>query len=121
MQNINCKRCNAIVQCFVNDVASCWCNNYPPILHIEDEQDSACLCKACLHKEAVEVVLKIENSFTAEKALNANWVKELVYNNKPIEGIDYYIENGYFVFKKWFHLKRGYCCGNGCRHCAYND
>jgi hypothetical protein len=23
------------------------------------------------------------------------------------------------VMTKWAHLKRGYCCGNGCKHCAY--
>jgi hypothetical protein len=23
------------------------------------------------------------------------------------------------VFTKEFHLSRGYCCGNGCRHCPY--
>ena len=33
---------------------------------------------------------------------------------------DYYIENGYKVFKPEFHIKRGYCCGNGCRHCPYH-
>lgn len=38
---------------------------------------------------------------------------------KLIEGIDYYLENGLFVFTKIFHEKRGFCCGNGCKHCAY--
>ena len=33
---------------------------------------------------------------------------------------DYYMENGYKVFKPEFHIKRGYCCGNGCRHCPYH-
>jgi hypothetical protein len=23
------------------------------------------------------------------------------------------------VFTAQHHLKRGYCCGNGCRHCPY--
>ncbi|MCG9881787.1 MAG: DUF5522 domain-containing protein [Bacteroidia bacterium] len=23
------------------------------------------------------------------------------------------------VFTEAFHLQRGYCCGNGCRHCPY--
>ena len=32
---------------------------------------------------------------------------------------DYYIENGKYVFTEQFHLKRGHCCGNFCRHCAY--
>jgi len=34
---------------------------------------------------------------------------------------DYYLnEDGYLVFTASFLLKRGYCCGNGCRHCPYN-
>jgi uncharacterized protein DUF5522 len=35
------------------------------------------------------------------------------------EGVDYYIENGLFVFTAAFLLKRGYCCESGCRHCPY--
>ncbi|MFN8283929.1 MAG: DUF5522 domain-containing protein [Chitinophagales bacterium] len=42
--------------------------------------------------------------------------------NELIENIDYYIdENGYFVFTKAYHLKRGYCCGNGCKHCPWKE
>jgi len=40
--------------------------------------------------------------------------------NKLIEGIDYYIENGFFIMTELFHQKRGFCCGNGCRHCAFD-
>ncbi len=32
---------------------------------------------------------------------------------------DYYIENGLYVFTAAYHLKRGYCCQSGCRHCPY--
>jgi len=32
---------------------------------------------------------------------------------------DYYLENGLLVFTAAYHLKRGYCCGSGCRHCPY--
>ena len=32
---------------------------------------------------------------------------------------DYYLENGLLVFTSAYHLKRGYCCGSGCRHCPY--
>jgi Family of unknown function (DUF5522) len=35
------------------------------------------------------------------------------------EGVDYYVENGLFVFTAAFLLKRGYCCESGCRHCPY--
>lgn len=32
---------------------------------------------------------------------------------------DYYMEGPYVVFTAAYHLKRGYCCGSGCRHCPY--
>lgn len=37
------------------------------------------------------------------------------------EGIDYTIDpkTGYWVMTASWLLKRGYCCGQGCRHCPY--
>lgn len=32
---------------------------------------------------------------------------------------DWYFENGLLVFTASHHLKRGSCCGSGCRHCPY--
>jgi hypothetical protein len=40
-------------------------------------------------------------------------------NTKFVEGVDYYFENGLMVLTAHFLIKRGYCCGNGCRHCPY--
>ena len=35
---------------------------------------------------------------------------------------DYYLsEEGYIVFTEKYHLKRGYCCQSGCRHCPYKE
>lgn len=31
----------------------------------------------------------------------------------------YYSEEGFIVFTKQYHLKRGYCCQSGCKHCPY--
>ena len=37
-----------------------------------------------------------------------------------IENIHYYFnEQGLIVLTERFHLDRGYCCGNGCKHCPY--
>jgi hypothetical protein len=36
-----------------------------------------------------------------------------------LEPEDYYYEGPYLVFTAAYHLKRGYCCGSGCRHCPY--
>ena len=36
------------------------------------------------------------------------------------EGTHYYInEEGYVVLTEQYHLEKGYCCGNGCKHCPY--
>ncbi len=32
----------------------------------------------------------------------------------------YYTEEGYIVFTEQYHLKRGYCCQSGCRHCPFD-
>jgi hypothetical protein len=41
-------------------------------------------------------------------------------NNNLVEGKDfYYDEQGLFVFTEKYHLEKGYCCGNGCKHCPY--
>ena len=36
-----------------------------------------------------------------------------------VEGEDFYREGACVVFTARFHLKRGYCCESGCRHCPY--
>jgi hypothetical protein len=36
-----------------------------------------------------------------------------------VEGVDFYVENGLFVFTEKYHLERGFCCKSGCRHCPY--
>lgn len=40
--------------------------------------------------------------------------------NSLIENKHYYLENGRVVFTALFHLERGKCCGNKCRHCPYD-
>ena len=38
-----------------------------------------------------------------------------------VEGIDfYYNEDRLMVLTEKYHLEKGYCCGNGCRHCPFN-
>jgi hypothetical protein len=35
------------------------------------------------------------------------------------DGDFYYSEEGFIVFTEQYHLKRGYCCKSGCKHCPY--
>jgi len=38
-----------------------------------------------------------------------------------IEGIHYYMnEDGLVVLTEKYHSLRGYCCGNGCKHCPFD-
>jgi len=33
---------------------------------------------------------------------------------------DYYLSpESYIIFTESYHLKRGYCCKSGCKHCPY--
>ncbi|KAI9294987.1 hypothetical protein K502DRAFT_365355 [Neoconidiobolus thromboides FSU 785] len=60
---------------------------------------------------------------------NSNYINS--HHNQPYEEVyskaikqnkDYYKdpETGYLVFTDLYHLKRGNCCGNRCRHCPFN-
>jgi len=41
--------------------------------------------------------------------------------NNLVEGEDYYYnEQGYIVLTAKYHLQKGFCCGNGCKHCPYH-
>lgn len=41
------------------------------------------------------------------------------YKHGMVEDIHYYVEGERVVFTALFHLQRGQCCGNHCRHCPY--
>ncbi|WBA40904.1 DUF5522 domain-containing protein [Hymenobacter canadensis] len=39
---------------------------------------------------------------------------------QPLQPGDFYLTpEGYMVFTEQYHLRRGSCCGNGCRHCPW--
>jgi len=40
-------------------------------------------------------------------------------NATLVEGEDYYFEQELMVFTAGYHLRRGYCCDQGCRNCPY--
>ncbi|HRH01386.1 MAG TPA: DUF5522 domain-containing protein [Bacteroidia bacterium] len=46
--------------------------------------------------------------------------KKLNLHSDSEETEDYYLnENGFLVFTESYHLRRGYCCNNSCKHCPY--
>jgi hypothetical protein len=95
----NCRLCSA--EC---DKDSCWCAkvNVPPALLEQVPsalKNQACICQPCVMK-----FHRLKNPFPPEKLLPG----------------DFYLEtNGTMVFTAAYHLRRGWCCGSGCRHCPY--
>lgn len=51
-------------------------------------------------------------------ALSLVFLQKIVMPNLE-PGDYYYSEEGFIVFTKQYHLKRGYCCQSGCKHCPY--
>jgi hypothetical protein len=50
-----------------------------------------------------------------------DWIQQLYvreFGNKLLS-TDFYYENGYRVMTESYHIRRGSCCGNSCRHCPY--
>ena len=45
--------------------------------------------------------------------------ESLCDDKKPPQQPDWYSDNGLLVYTAAYHLKRGHCCGSGCRHCPY--
>ena len=82
----------------------CWCEEVtiPPEvlesipLHL---QQKACLCPACAGC-----------SPTSQRPLP-----------ETEEPDTYFTEEGLMVFTRAYHLRRGYCCGSGCRHCPFDE
>ncbi|MBV5302082.1 MAG: cysteine-rich CWC family protein [Methylococcales bacterium] len=112
----HCVSCGKLFSCYSTKTNSCWCMTYPAIMPIkEDETD--CLCRACL-SEAIQkkMVDKLSHLTLAEKLSLARGYKTKV---KAIEGIDYNMEKGKYVFTQWHHLKRGACCNHKCKLCPY--
>jgi len=46
---------------------------------------------------------------------------EKLPSTPALEPEDFYFDGPNLVFTAAYHLKRGNCCGSGCRHCPYRD
>ena len=112
-----CATCGTSFNCGDSEGGiACWCNDFPPIFKPLETDD--CLCPVCFKQACVVKIEEYVATITPETATN-NKAAFLPKQTSLIEGIDYYLENNNYVFKEWFHLKRGSCCTNGCRHCPY--
>jgi hypothetical protein len=81
------------------------------------EYAQACHCPKCLALLVSKTINNHLDASTPEQALNL--ASQHRSDTTLVENVDYTIEAGNLVFSRWYHLKRGSCCGNGCRHCPY--
>jgi len=115
---VTCPNCKKTLTCQADQRGKCWCAAYPSILQI-NENVIGCYCSDCLQEKVKEAI----NEYVAEvkSGKRENEASKFANSSAGLqEGIDYYVENGLFVLTEWFHLKRGECCGNSCRHCPFD-
>ena len=107
-----CSHCAAIFACGSDyPDEQCWCEALPHVSLIADKS-ADCFCPECLAKAITEVTMARKES---TETTGRDSVPELT------EGEDYYVEGDAVVFTAGYHLRRGYCCENDCRHCPYRN
>ena len=96
----NCQLCSSTAY-----KGQCWCVSvkFPKALlqRVPPEaRNRACLCRDCV----MEFHRAAGKNAPAQKVLPDDF---------------YFDEQGLMVFTAAYHLRRGYCCGSGCRHCPF--
>lgn len=103
----HCPLCGGPNDCQLCSVGTykgpCWCEKPsipdPLLARVPPElRNQACICPACV------AAFHRENSSARPPALRPG---------------DFYFDRGLMVFSGAYHLRRGYCCDNDCRHCPY--
>jgi len=73
-----------------------------------------CLCPGCIESIATNPEITRE-ALGSRRTCESNLP---ISAPMPVDG-DFYWEGANVVFTAQFHLRRGFCCGSGCRHCPY--
>lgn len=104
-----CPRCGKEFECKVGDVQNCQCNfplqNETSVFLAKTKY--GCLCAGCLAFFDKLVSKASKHRFPVQKEMLQ-------------EGLHYYKEGSKWVFTEFYHILKGYCCENSCRHCPYN-
>ena len=56
------------------------------------------------------------------RSTNEDWIQNLYYREfqKPkLKADEFYWKDGKMIMTEVYHKRRGYCCNNNCKHCAY--
>jgi len=110
----------------------CWCTKVEIPVELlalvpREFRSKACICPDCVeefHKQtrlvalskSVPAPLPERNPLTP---CGGEGGKKTSLLSLTVLPGDFYFENGRMVFTAEYLMRRGYCCGNGCRHCPY--
>ena len=110
----NCSKCNQSFGCGAG-TGNCWCMSFPAIMSPTLDQD--CFCPSCLGdaiNNKIEALID-ENGMESFQKLAEPYRAQ----PKLIKNVDFTIEDELYVFSKWYLIKQGSCCKNGCKNCPY--
>jgi len=77
----------------------------------------------CVFSKARVIVVQDHNPFPHYSTiiLTIPGARVMAFTDK-FDKEDYYLTpEGYIVFTEKYHLKRGYCCQSGCKHCPWKN
>ena len=112
-----CSRCQTAFGCSAA-TGTCWCMDYPALMPVPESGTADCVCPACLTQMTQDVINQTIDTVAIHAA--APQAAIACSDQQLIEGLDYQVNAlGHWVFSRWFLLRRGTCCGNGCLNCPY--
>ncbi len=117
MTILACSQCQATLNCNVDDINACWCNELPAILPL-DSTTTSCLCRDCT---LTKINLFLNALYQQPLKNQLSFAASFSSHNPLIENLDYTMQNNYMVFSRWFFLKRGTCCKNNCKNCPFKN
>jgi hypothetical protein len=121
MKSLEQKSCSSCGESFAcgaeRGEERCWCDDLPHVSLVANE-DRDCFCPQCL-REAIQKLNCASTSAGAGIDPPIKTGESSHYSLVEGEGEDYYLEGEAIVFTARYHLRRGYCCESGCRHCPY--
>lgn len=110
MDQEKCTHCHTPIVCNAGDIQNCDCQKIQlleeTVAFLHEKTQHGCLCNNCLEK--FDGLMKLAQTHKFPKR-----------PSELVEGLHFYMENGFFVFTELYHFLKGRCCRNGCRHCVY--
>ena len=111
MTQQNCSHCLSALVCKENDIENCDCQKVnllqETVDFLQQKTNHECLCNGCLKK--FDDWIKYSKTYDFPEKMSL------------MRPEYFYVENGFYVFTSLYHLHKGKCCGNNCRHCVYKS